>query len=93
MAIERKIPEHQHFSSATVLIGAVLVAMIAIFAALLYIASGLLVSGLILASGAVIVGLMTRRVVGARAMWLCFGLAALAILVGVLLQLMTAMIS
>jgi hypothetical protein len=93
MAIERKIPEQQHTNGAIFLIAAVLTALITISSSLLFLFSGFLVSGFILASGAVIIGLLARQVAGEREMWQCFGLGALALIAGALLQFMVAAVA
>jgi uncharacterized membrane protein YecN with MAPEG domain len=79
--------QHEHFGKATYLIAAAFVALAALFTALIASSGSIIIAGLILGAGAVMVGLLVRRVAGNKAMWTCFGLAALAVVVAILLEL------
>ena len=79
--------QHEHFGKATYLIGAVFISLATLFTALIASGGSFIGAGLVLGAGAVMVGLLVRRVAGDKAMWTCFGLAALAVVVAILLEL------
>ena len=92
MRRESRTEEHQHFSDGTLLATAVAVDLIAIMMAILLLSTSILLPGLVLATGAVITGLLVRRPVGRNAMWLCFFLAAIIAALALIVEMSTVSI-
>jgi len=79
--------ERERFSDGAKVVFAVILDLVAVMVAVALLGSSYLASGAVAGMGAIATGLLMRRMIGRRGLLLCFALAVLVFLGGLLLQL------